>query len=150
MTFEFDDSQMNAMLRDDADFAEFFIKEIVPKHLFEFADIATDTPQTREMVIWCRRYAEHFGFDDPIHHIHFAVLMWKMGPNFFEFEPYKEILADNKLSDEEKIERCNLQPSFEQDDDAIRNQDERYWNPQFLKGNILGVPVEDLDNGWGQ
>lgn len=144
MPMEFDRLQMNAMLTDDEDFVNYFTSEIMPKHLPVYADMANDWA-TKGMVTWGRRYAEYFGFADPIYQIHFVVLMWKVSANFFEFEPYKDILADRDQSEEERMERCNLEPTYEQDSHALLNGNEDCWFPQYLKNNILGVAYDDID-----
>lgn len=144
MILEFNDRQMQAMLNDDEDFIDYFTTVIMPKHLAPFA-ILSESVQTREMIRWGRRYAEHFGFDDPVYQVHFVVLMWKIGANFFEFPPYQQIIADEARSQEDKMKLCNLAPTFEEEDLAIRKSDESYWSPQYIMNNILGVPYDDIE-----
>ncbi|MGN7957909.1 MULTISPECIES: hypothetical protein [Agrobacterium] len=144
MIIEFDPRQMNAMLHDDDDFTNYFTREVIPKHLPSFADMA-GSPQATEMTRWGRRYAEHFGFSDPIYQIHFVVLMWRIGPDFFLFEPYKSILADQSQTEEQRIERCNLEPTMSQEGNAIARSDNAFWFPQYMKNNILGVPYDDIE-----
>jgi len=143
MALEFDDSQMNAMLDDDQDFADYFTQTIMPKHLPVYADMANDwaTPQ---MVINGRRYAEHLGFEDPVYQIHFVVLMWKISANFFEFEPFKTILADRSQSEETRMERCNLEPTYDEDVHATMKGNSNYWSPESMRNNILGVPYDEV------
>lgn len=144
MIIKFESNQMNAMLWEDDDFALYFLNTIMPKHLPQFSDMIRK-PETLEMIKWGRRYAEHFRFSDPIYQIHFVVLMWRIGPDFFEFEPYHAIVNNLYLSEEERVERCNLEPTFEQEDYAIRNSKSGYWFPQYTKGNLLGVPYDSVE-----
>ncbi len=144
MIIKFDPNQMNAMLHDDDDFVDYFTKEIIPKHLPSFAGMAP-SPQAAEMTRWGRRYAEHFGFSDPIYQIQFVVLMWRIGPDFFLFEPYHSILQDRDQSEEQRMERCNLEPTMKQEGDAIARSKNDYWFPQYMKNNMLGVPYDDVE-----
>lgn len=144
MIIKFDPQQMNAMLRENDDFVHYFLNEIIPKHLPNHADIAL-SPAAIEMTRWGRRYAEHFGFSDPIYQVHFVVLMWRIGPDFFLFEPYKTILADRSQSEEQRMERCNLEPTMKQEGDAIARSNTAYWFPQYMKNNILRVPYDDIE-----
>lgn len=144
MIIKFDPNQMNAMLREDDDFVDYFTKEIMPKHLPSFAGMA-GSPQAGEMTLWGRRYAEHFGFSNPIYQVHFVVLMWRVGPDFFMFEPYRSILADREQTEEQRMERCNLEPTMKQEGDAIARSKNEYWFPQYMKNNILGVTYDDIE-----
>lgn len=144
MIIKFDPQQMNAMLREDDDFVDYFTKEVMPKHLPSFANMAA-SPQAAEMTRWGRRYAEHFGFSDPIYQVHFVVLMWRIGPDFFLFEPYRTILEDRDQSEEQRMERCNLEPTMAQEGQAIARSKNDYWFPQYMRNNILGVPYDDVE-----
>jgi hypothetical protein len=144
MIIKFDPHQMNAMLREDDDFVDYFTNEIMPKHLPNFANMA-GSPQTAQMIRWGRRYAEHFGFSDPIYQIQFVVLMWRIGPDFFLFEPYRTILDDRNQSEEQRMERCNLEPTMDQEGEAITRSNNDYWFPQYIKNNMLGVPYENVE-----
>lgn len=144
MIIKFDANQMNAMLHDDDDFVDYFTKDIIPKHLPSFAGMAP-SPQAAEMTRWGRRYAEHFGLSDPIYQIQFVVLMWRIGPDFFLFEPYHSILKDRDQSEERRMERCNLEPTMKQEGDAIARSKNEYWFPQYMKNNMLGVPYDDVE-----
>jgi hypothetical protein len=102
----------------------------MPAHVPEFA-YAISEEGKREMVLQGRRYAERFGIRDVPSQYHFITLMWKVGPNFFEFPGFRETLMDPKLTGPEKINRLYETPG-EQAVEAIMRADDRYWYPFML------------------
>lgn len=121
---------MYATVSEDKPFAEWYVTKFMPAHVPEFA-YAISEEGKREMVLQGRRYAERFGIRDVPSQYHFITLMWKVGPNFFEFPGFREILKDSKLTGPEKINRLYETPG-EQAVEAIMCADDRYWYPFML------------------
>jgi hypothetical protein len=121
---------MYATLSEDKPFAEWYVTQFMPAHVPEFA-YAISEEGKREMVLQGRRYAERFGIRDVPSQYHFITLMWKVGPNFFEFPGFRETLIDPTLTGPEKINRLYETPG-EQAVEAIMRADDRYWYPYML------------------
>lgn len=144
MTMEFNDRQMNAMLEDDTDFVEYLGQVIMPEHVPEFADFVNDHTfprQTRNG----RAYARHFGFEDPADQMHFVVLMWKLGPDFFTKPGLKEIIEQRDMTPEARIDAIYNDMPDEYAVDAIMSANHLYWFPEEIENNVLGVPYEPFD-----
>lgn len=125
--------QRYATLLDDKAFAEWYVTEFMPDHVPELAHTLSEEGK-REMVIQGRRYAERFGVRDVPSQYHFVTLMWKVGPNFFEFPGFRETLSKQDLTGPEKIARLYETPP-EQAAEAIMHADDRYWYPYMLTGS---------------
>lgn len=123
--------QVYSTLADDQSFAEWYVTEFMPVHVPE-SGYSISEDGKREMVIQGRRYAEQFGIHDVPSQFHFVTLMWKVGPNFFEFPGFREPLMNPSLTGPEKITRLYETPS-EQAVEAITKADSRYWYPYMLK-----------------
>lgn len=125
--------QLYSTLAEDEAFAEWYVTEFMPAHIPEFA-YAISEEGKREMVTQGRRYAEQFGIRDTPSQYHFITLMWKVGPNFFEFPGFRETLRNPTLTEHEKIARL-YETSTEQAVEAIMMADDRYWYPYMLKAS---------------
>lgn len=130
MIMKFQDHQMMAMLREDEDFAEWYVESFMRKHLqnyyYEISDVGK-----REMVINGRNYARGFGIEDEQSQAMFVTLMWQVAANFFEFPGFAEVARDRTLTGPEKIDGFYAVPE-EQAVAAIMNPDERYWYPEMV------------------
>lgn len=122
--------QMCATMSEDNPFVEWYVTQFMPAHVAEFA-YAISEEGKREMVLQGRRYAARFGIRDVPSQYHFITLMWKVGPNFFEFPGFREPLMDPKLTGPEKINLLYETPD-EQAVEAIIRADDRYWYPYML------------------
>lgn len=137
MTLKLTRVQMQGPPLSDVEFAEWFVDEIMP--------LIHET-QRRELTrVEClrntksaRKYLKHFGFTLTSDQGQVMSLMWGLGPNFFELSPFREILADDRLTPGQKVDALwAVSP-----DDMARayhRADMRYWYPRLVPGNILGL-----------
>jgi hypothetical protein len=130
MLMKFDDRQMLASIEDDADFAEWYVEDFMRHHLQNYYFEISDSGK-REMTLQGREYARSFGFSDPRAQAHFVTLMWQIGPNFFTFPGFRDVVRDPRLTDLEKVDAIYKVPK-EQAVLAIMNPDDRYWYPYML------------------
>ena len=124
-------SQMQAAMRSDAAFAEWYCEEFMKVHLPQSYFSVSDEGR-REMVLNGRRYAQHFGFSDLRAQAEFITLMWKIGANFFVQPGFAEALSDRTETDLVRIDGL-YNVSRDQAADAILKQDARYWYPEMLQ-----------------
>ncbi|MBT0957821.1 hypothetical protein IV417_10505 [Alphaproteobacteria bacterium KMM 3653] len=121
----------------DVAFAEWFVDEIMPEmHAVERR--ALKRVECLRKVKSARAYIQHFGFSVTSHQGQVMSLMWILGPNFFEFSPFREILADRATPPAVKVEKL-----WQVEDEAMQyaedHCDDRYWYPRLVAGNILGL-----------
>jgi hypothetical protein len=121
----------------DVVFAEWFVDEIMPDmHPVPRRELSR--VQCLRQVKSARAYITHFGFTLTSHQGQIMSLMWMLGPNFFEFRPFSDILASQSLTPAQKVDAL-----WAADDDAMQRAedgcDDRYWYPRLVQGNILGL-----------
>ncbi|EJN05779.1 hypothetical protein [Phyllobacterium sp. YR531] len=133
MIMKFTRQQTMAHVRDDTDFAEWYVEDFMKNNLATFYYEVSDSGK-REMTINGRHYAKGFGLLDSQHQAHFITLMWQMGPNFFSFPAFRTILTNSKLGEAEKFDRIYQIPP-EEAAVAIENGDDNWWWPEM-------VPIE--------
>jgi len=120
--------QLTLDIADEQGFADWYVDTFMPEHLAVFCD---ELPRhvRRERVIYGRNKAIEFGFTDPVHQTHFVTLMWDIGPNFYTFPGYKEIVEAIDEPAEKRIDRLYEDLSWEQEKAAILGADEKVWYP---------------------
>lgn len=123
--------QQYSSLADDARFADWYVSSFIPSFLPEVDTQISDAGK-REMTLQARRYAEQFQINDIPSQYHFATLMWNVGPNFFTFPGFKEILQNEQLNGPEKIDQCYDLPAHIAGD-AITGADDRWWYPELVQ-----------------
>lgn len=138
------DQMMGGGMPDD-EFAAWFVADIMKS---ELPDFYTDLgPYTcAEFTMTGRKYAVHFGILRPDLQAQFVFLMWAIGPNFWSFPGFSRILFAQWPRAEDKIEAL-FNVSDAEAEAAVLGADDDHWNPEFIKGNILGIPFEDELSG---
>lgn len=118
------DLMMTSVTR-DADFAEWFVEEVMKLHVPD--PYFTVSPEgLREMTINGRTCARQCGISDSPSQAHFVILMWKIGPNFWQHPGFREVAMNPTIAGPEKIDRFYAVPK-EQAVHAIMNPDDRAW-----------------------
>ncbi len=129
--------QMQGPPLSDVAFAEWFVDEIMPlMHEGPRRDLTR--VECLRLTKSARRYLKHFGFTLTSDQGQVMSLMWGLAPNFFEMSPFREILADDRMTPGEKVEAL-WSVSDEEMAYAYENFDTRYWYPRHVPGNILGL-----------
>jgi hypothetical protein len=141
MPLEFSKEQMAAHLADDHDFVEWFV-EVFAREQMPWTYDLIGAGSMKRMSLWGRRYAEHFGIHQPQSQAMFIAAMWDFGPDFFMFEPMASVARNEVLDDETKADTL-FKLAEEHRYEFLEKSDARFWHPQYLKGNILGVPYEE-------
>ncbi|MFA5983579.1 MAG: hypothetical protein WC782_06155 [Methylococcaceae bacterium] len=97
------DHQLTAPIANESGFVNWFVDTFMPGFLDEFHDTIA-----RDILIKRTRYGRNkalsFGFKDPISHTHFVWLMWEIGPDFFTFPGFKEIVEDTTKPEMQRID----------------------------------------------
>jgi len=132
------DKQMMAPMSEKA-FSDWYVDDIMRAYLTDFfEDLGPNVCRAFTINGMC--YAKHFGFERPDLQGQFVTLMWDVAPNFFMFAEMKPIL-DADLSDVDKIDA--LYDTIQSLSDTYTDRiDQRYWYPELVEDNILGVPFE--------
>jgi hypothetical protein len=140
----FSTDQMMGSMSDD-DFAAWFVDDIMKD---EFPDFYTDLgPETcTTFTLTGRKYAEHFGIVRPDLQAQFVYLMWAIGPNFWTFPGFSRILFAQWPRAEDKVDAL-FNVADAEAEAAILGADDDYWTPEFMQGNILGIPFEGEFSG---
>lgn len=122
---------------DDVAFSEWFVDEIMPLiHASERRELTR--VECLRNTKSARRYIRHFGFALTSDQAQVMSLMWGLGPNFFEFPPFREILSDDRMVPGDKVEAL-WTASDDEMARALESADMRYWDPRLVPGNILGL-----------
>lgn len=118
---------MQAPLRRDEDFAEWYVEDFMSTHLVQLYH-SISAQGKREMVINGRKWARVYGFTDAEAQCHFVTFMWKIGAGFFLAPGFADIAAQTGQPDMARIDAFyNLPPEVAIG--AIQNPDDRYWYP---------------------
>lgn len=143
MAIEFDDNQMHANLKDDPDFAEWYVETFLREEMPWTYDLL-GAPDLKRMAIVGRRYAEHFGIVSPPHQGMFIAAMLDFGPDFFMYEPMASVARKKGLDEEMRAEtlfKLAERHRFE----FLDQSNITFWRPEAIKDNILGVPFVNYD-----
>lgn len=130
MVLRITEEQMRAFGSNDADFADWFVNDYMRTEMPEYLDIRAGN--LKKMVLNGRRYAEGFGLDDVEAQVHFVTLMFKVGPDFFRFDGFAEILSQTERPPLERIEAIYNDVTSQQAEEALRKSDSRYWYPELV------------------
>lgn len=136
--------QMMAGGMPDDEFAAWFVSGIMKEDLPDYyVDLGPGT--CAEFTITARRYARHFGIHRPDLQAQFAFLMWSVGPNFWEFQPFSRILQAGWPTEEDKINAL-FAVSADDAEAAVLGANDDHWIPYLVPGNPLGdvEPEDDL------
>ena len=129
--------QMQARLRDDAAFAEWYVEEFMQLHLpTQYHSVSAQGK--REMVANGRGWARRCGFEDAEAQAHFVTLMWKVGADFFRHPGFVEVAGRRDGAEMARADAFYaVMPELAAA--AIRGADDRYWYPVEN-----GIPLEEV------
>lgn len=136
MSLRLNDKQLEKIRQQERVFVEWYVEEIMQSYFPEMYFSLTDEGK-REMIGNARRYALEHGMETAEAQGHFIGLMWDVGPNFYLFPGFKEVLARDDLQGMEKIELI-FKPgtiSRAQSAAAVAGADERYWRREALEAS---------------
>ncbi|MCL2892052.1 hypothetical protein [Brenneria tiliae] len=127
--WQFNDLQMESHLMSDKDFSRWFVDEVMEETLPEHKQ--GHKPETLyTMTLNGREIAKKFHIHKPTNQAKFLYFMWGVGSNFFEFDGFKQILADTARSEDERLEALFTEVSEEQGVDALMQSHPNYWFPE--------------------
>lgn len=132
------DDQLTLSIASEQGFANWYVDTFMPEHLTVFCDEVSREVR-KQRVIYGRKQALAHGFTTPINHTHFVTLMWDIGPNFYFFPGYKEIVEATTEDENVRIDRLYNDVTEEQDHEATWGADEAGWNADYqLQRNNSG------------
>ncbi len=130
MSIRFTRDQMLTPIREDADFARWYVDEFMKTCLTQYWLSVSDDGK-HEMVLNGRAQARAYGIGDIESQTHFITFMWTIGPNFHLQPGFAEIAANRQLTGPDKINRFYDLPA-DQATTAIHAADDRYWYPEMI------------------
>ncbi len=128
----FQTSQMLGPMAHDDEFAEWFVEDIMKRHIPD-PYFAVSAEGLREMTVNGRVYARKCGIADTASQAHFLILMWKIGANFWLQPGFREVAMNPTIDGPTKITRFYEVPE-DQAVHAIMHPDDRYWYPEMVGG----------------
>lgn len=123
--------QIYGLLKEDEAFARWYMWEFMPRHLPEYHFSAIHKDSKQEMILQGRAYARRFHLEEAPSHIHFITLMFKIGPNFFEFPGFHDALTSRRVHESDVIDAL-YRVSTADAERAIKGADDRYWWPAMI------------------
>jgi len=129
LALEFTNEQMMAAMEDDADFIEWFVEEF----LTEFFPEAFEGIERELLYLMTDNgliYARRFGFTQRDDQVQFLALMNEVGPDFWRFPGFKEVIEDKDLTPDQRVKKIYETVTGEQFADAAFDSDADYWLPQ--------------------
>jgi hypothetical protein len=125
-------AQMSAYLRNDDDFAEWYVEEFMQNFLPQYYFNVSDDGK-RRMVTNGRHYAQGHGLTANEAQAHFITLMWEIGANFDLQPGFRDVLARGDLANMDKINHLfDGGVTEDQAVFAIQHNDERFWHRDVL------------------
>lgn len=118
------------------EFLDWFVGEFMVENLRGWIeDLGPDT--CRRFSANGVRYANHFGItrDDLV--AQFLFLMWSVGPDFWRFPGFADVLARRDLSEEDRIDALFAVPDHLAAV-AIEQTNMDYWHPGLIDDNVIG------------
>ncbi len=112
-------------LSDETDFIQWYSDDYLPEYLPDIAQ-AFPPEKLKEMVKYGRNQAIQQGFNDPANQVQFVTLMWQLGPDFYDFPGFKEIINADQTTETERIDKL-YQVNSTQWDNAMQNSHPHYW-----------------------
>lgn len=132
--------QVEGLQADDKLFVGWYV-EIIMKNYFAHLYFSLTDEGKKEMVLNGRRCAKAHGLRTAEAQGHFISLMWDIGPNFYLFPGFREILARTDIVEMEKIDMLYSDAiTPEQAQTAITGADDSYW---YLDCAASGKGLED-------
>lgn len=123
--------QLTLTIANEQGFVNWFIDHFMPEFLDDF-----HTRISRDILVQCVRFGRNkaisFGFKDPVSHTHFVYLMWEIGPDFFTFPGFKEIVEYNNGPESQRIDALYQVPD-KQDKAAMFGSDWNLWRQAASK-----------------
>lgn len=122
------------MPRDE--YVDWFVDEFMVENLNDWVE-AMGRDACRRFTNNGVRYANYFGItrDDLV--AQFLYLMWSVGPDFWRFPGFSDVLARRELTQEQRINALFEVPE-DQAATAIENANLDYWHPGLIEGNVIG------------
>lgn len=143
MRFRLTNDQIMTGTMSDAEFSEWFCKDILQPHLPEpWVDLGPDV--CKAFVTNGRKYCIHFGILRPDLQAQYIYLMWVLAPNMHEVDAIAAIL-NSTAGEVEKINALfDVNDSVA--DEAVKRANMIHWYPEEVPGNVLGLAVDDLSD----
>ncbi len=137
MSIKFTSDQMaDGFVQSDAEFAAWYIKDVMEPHQPEFYHVLT--PEGRvDRVLRGRTLARAHGLQQTNAQAYFIGMMFDIGPDFYRFAGFKEALARTDLDELPRVRQfldgtvTDKQAVF-----AIQNASDKHWwtEPEEING----------------
>ncbi|MFK7836908.1 MAG: hypothetical protein AB8B60_11850 [Sulfitobacter sp.] len=127
---------MRGALPDDR-YLEWFVDTFLGEHFPEA--FCVDRAMLLDMHANGLRYARHFGFVERPDQTHFLALMNDIGPDFWRFPGFSDIINQQDLAPDRRISLVYADVTGAQFEVAVMQQDPLYWFPHQVQNHVLGM-----------
>ena len=136
MVMKFAGDQVHGTV-DDKRFVAWFVDDFMTEHFpeaFERVERKALLSMTRNGI----RYARHFGFAKREEQTHFLALMNDVGPDFWRFPGFQEIISNQVAPPMKRIDEVYGRVTGAQFEAALNGSDPNYWFPHLVEDHVLG------------
>jgi hypothetical protein len=120
------DDQLTLTIANEQGFVDWYVNKFMPKFMPVICQEISETTR-KARVRKGRALAIAYGFLDPKSQAHFVTFLWEMGPKFYTFSGYKEIIENTKQSMPNRIERLYDEITEAEEEKAIKGFNEKDW-----------------------
>lgn len=113
---------------DDQAFAHWFVRSVMPSVLPEHMR-GMGEEELHQMCRNGRGIARRLHIEKASNQAKFLYFMWGVGSNFFEFDGFRQILADHRRNEDERLDALFSEVSEAQGADAILHSHPNHWFP---------------------
>lgn len=123
------EDQLTLGIANETSFVEWYVTVFMPKFMPIYCKEVSKTIREKR-VAYGRKLAISYGFSDPTSQAHFVTFMWEIGPIFYTFPGYKEIIEATEQPIRMRIDRLYDEITEEQEDAVIKGYNPKDWQPQ--------------------
>lgn len=137
MAMKFNQDQVLASVEDPR-FIEWFVDDFMTEHFPE----AFQGVSRRALLAMTEnglKYARHFGFGKRDEQTHFLALMNDVGPDFWRFDGFREIIGNQVLQPMARIDQVYERVTGPEFEAALTGSEPNYWFPHLIEDHPLGI-----------
>jgi len=120
------DDQLTLPISNEAGFVKWYVEKFMPELMPIFCEEVSESIR-RKRVTNGRELAIKYGFLDPNSQTHFVTFLWEIGPKFYAFKGYKDIIENTQQSTRTKIQQLYDEITEAQEEKAIKGFNEQDW-----------------------
>ncbi len=122
------EDQLTLPIANEKGFVDWYAEVFMPKHIPSFCE-EVSIEVRKKRIAYQRKLAISFGFTDPTSQTHVVTFMWEIGPLYYTFSPYKEIMEATHQTIKTRIDLL-YGVTKEQENAAIERYNPSDWQPE--------------------